>query len=163
MQVSKNLPAHDEANVEPVTGSAAPDGIQSKSAVPVAELEISNIPVRKPAVIRHSNYHDAASSQGQSRMRCVSVEKFYSTLYARGLRWFIPAGSRLQVLAWQFSIAVPTRRLTAVEVLAKRQARYSPDQGCRRFTRICWKKHEIAISMDGKAWRDNVFVEKAMA
>jgi putative transposase len=73
-----------------------------------------------------------------------------------------------RVLAWRLSITMETDFcLEAVaEALAKygRPEIFNTDQGSQftssEFTGLL-KKHEIAISMDGKgAWRDNVFVER---
>ena len=73
-----------------------------------------------------------------------------------------------KVLAWRLSITMDTAFCIEVveEALAKhgRPEIFNSDQG-RQFTSVAFtdllKKHEIAISMDGKgAWRDNVFVER---
>ena len=73
-----------------------------------------------------------------------------------------------KVLAWRLSITMDTAFcIEAVgDALAKhgRPAIFGSDQGSQ-FTSVAFtdllKKHEIAISMDGKgAWRDNVFVER---
>jgi len=73
-----------------------------------------------------------------------------------------------KVLAWRLSITMDTAFRTEVveEALARhgRPEIFNSDQGSQ-FTSVAFtdllKKHEIAISMDGKgAWRDNVFVER---
>jgi putative transposase len=73
-----------------------------------------------------------------------------------------------RVLAWRLSITMETS--FCIEAVEEALAKYgkpeifNTDQGSQftssEFTGLL-KKHEIAISMDGKgAWRDNVFVER---
>ena len=73
-----------------------------------------------------------------------------------------------KVLAWKLSITRDTG--FCIEAVAEALAKYrkpevfNTDQGSQ-FTSLAFtellKRHEIAISMDGKgAWRDNVFVER---
>jgi len=73
-----------------------------------------------------------------------------------------------KVLAWRLSITMDTAFCIEVveEALAKhgKPQIFNSDQGSQ-FTSVAFtdllKKHEIAISMDGKgAWRDNVFLER---
>jgi putative transposase len=73
-----------------------------------------------------------------------------------------------RVLARRLSITMDTSFCIEVveETLAKhgKPAIFNSDQGSQ-FTSVAFtdrlKKHEIAISMDGKgAWRDNVFVDR---
>ncbi len=73
-----------------------------------------------------------------------------------------------KVLAWRLSITMDTAFCIegVEEALARhgKPAIFNSDQGSQ-FTSVAFtdllKKHEIAISMDGKgAWRDNVFVER---
>jgi len=73
-----------------------------------------------------------------------------------------------KVLAWRLSITMDTAFcIEAVEEALARHGKpeiFNSDQGSQ-FTSVAFtdllKKHEIAISMDGKgAWRDNVFVER---
>jgi putative transposase len=73
-----------------------------------------------------------------------------------------------KVLAWKLSITLDTG--FCIEAVEEALAKYgkpevfNTDQGSQ-FTSLAFtellKRHEIAISMDGKgAWRDNVFVER---
>ena len=73
-----------------------------------------------------------------------------------------------KVLAWRLSITMDAA--FCIEAVEEALAKYgkpeifNSDQGSQ-FTSVAFtdllKKHEIAISMDGKgAWRDNVFVER---
>ena len=73
-----------------------------------------------------------------------------------------------KVLAWKLSITLDTG--FCIEAVAEALARYgkpeifNTDQGSQ-FTSLAFtellKRHEIAISMDGKgAWRDNVFMQR---
>ena len=73
-----------------------------------------------------------------------------------------------KVLAWRLSITLDTG--FCIEAVEEALAKYgkpeifNTDQGSQ-FTSLAFtellKRHEIAISMDGKgAWRDNVFVER---
>jgi len=73
-----------------------------------------------------------------------------------------------KVLAWRLSITMDTAFcIEAVEEALAKHGKpdfFNSDQGSQ-FTSVAFtdvlKKHEIAISMDGKgAWRDNVFVER---
>lgn len=73
-----------------------------------------------------------------------------------------------KVLAWRLSITMDTTFcIEAVEEALAKHGKpdiFNSDQGSQ-FTSVAFtdllKKHEIAISMDGKgAWRDNVFVER---
>ncbi len=92
----------------------------------------------------------------------ISMPRGFAYL-AAVIDWF----SR-KVLAWKLSITRDTG--FCIEAVAEALARYgkpeifNTDQGSQ-FTSLAFtellKRHEIAISMDGKgAWRDNVFVER---
>jgi putative transposase len=73
-----------------------------------------------------------------------------------------------KVLAWRLSITMDTAFcIEVVEAALGKHGKpeiFNSDQGSQ-FTSVAFtdllKKHEIAISMDGKgAWRDNVYVER---